>query len=91
MYFNNNYTQTTEGNGYFSPDFRKIAAAYNIKYQKIITTDDIEKELILQEPLFIEVELKEDTYVFPKLKYGVPNQDQEPLLERKIYNELMDL
>jgi acetolactate synthase-1/2/3 large subunit len=91
MYFNNNYAQTTEGNGYYSPDFRKIAAAYNIRYQKIITADDIEKELILQEPLFIEIELKEDTYVFPKLQYGAPNQDQEPLLERKTYNELMDL
>jgi cellulose synthase/poly-beta-1,6-N-acetylglucosamine synthase-like glycosyltransferase len=30
-------------------------------------------------------EAKEDTYVFPKLELKKPNQDQEPLLNRRLY------
>ena len=32
-----------------------------------------------------------ETYVFPKLEFGKPNQDQEPLLDRKLFNKLMEL
>ncbi len=39
---------------------------------------------------FIETILEEDTYVYPKLEYGKPNQDQEPLIDRNLYNLLMD-
>ena len=38
-----------------------------------------------------EIALKGDTYVFPKLEFGKPNQDQEPLLDRELYNYLMEL
>lgn len=39
----------------------------------------------------VEIKLIENTYVFPKLEYGKPNQDQEPLLDRGMYKKLMDL
>lgn len=39
----------------------------------------------------IEIRLEDVTYVFPKLEYGRSNQDQEPLLDRKLYDELMEL
>ena len=39
----------------------------------------------------IEVQLNENTYVFLKLEYGKPNQDQEPLLDREPYYKLMNL
>jgi acetolactate synthase-1/2/3 large subunit len=39
----------------------------------------------------IEILLPQETYVFPKLEFGKPNQDQEPLLDRKLYEDLMAL
>lgn len=42
-------------------------------------------------PELFEIVIKEDTYVFPKLEFGKPNQDQEPLLDRALYNYLMEL
>ena len=32
-------------------------------------------------PQIVEVMLEDKTYVYPKLEYGKPNQDQEPLLD----------
>lgn len=45
----------------------------------------------MEGPKMIEIRLEDVTYVFPKLEYGRPNQDQEPLLDRKLYDELMEL
>ena len=42
-------------------------------------------------PQFVEVKINEPTYVFPKLEFGKPNQDQEPLLDRKLYDHIMEL
>lgn len=92
MYFEGNYTQTVDGNGYESPDFGKIAQAYGIKYKVIDASKDIEqKEFEVTEPILIEVAFNENTYVFPKLEFGKPNQDQEPLLDRDKFEHLMSL
>ena len=82
---------TVKENGYSNTDFEKIEFAYDIPYQKI---DGLSKKIV--NPFkadgveMIEVVFNIDTYVFPKLEYGKPNQDQEPLLERELYNLLMD-
>ena len=92
MYFNKNYTLTKNGNGYFSPNFELIAKAYDCEYQKINLESKITKDKVdVNKRKIIEIEINEDTYVFPKLEYGKPNQDQEPLMDRKLYQELMDL
>ena len=94
MYFNGNYYQTTPSGGFTSPDFRKLSDAYHIDYYLIQSTTDLGKlqtVLIDQKPAFVEVILDEDTYVFPKLEFGKPNQDQEPLLDRNTFEELMRL
>ena len=92
MYFNKNYTLTKNGNGYFSPNFELIAKAYDFEYQKINLESKITKDIVdVNKRKIIEIEINEDTYVFPKLEYGKPNQDQEPLMDRKLYQELMDL
>ena len=41
--------------------------------------------------MLVEVSIEKDTYVSPKLVYGKPNQDQEPPLDRMLYQELMEL
>lgn len=94
MYMACNYFQTTRSGGFSSPNFAKIAEAYNIGYinvKKLKDIDDNVKELKNLEPVIIEIELNTDTYVFPKLEYGKPNQDQEPLLDRVLYEQLMRL
>lgn len=92
MYFEGNYFQTVQGKGFSSPNFSKIAEAYGLKYQrisKLSDVDDIAGSLSTNAPELIEVCMNEDTYVYPKLEYGKPNQDQEPLLDRETYLELM--
>ena len=95
MYFDRNYTQTTLSGGYTVPNFGTIASAYGIKYICCESEEDIQSidKAVFEndEPIFIEVKIKEETYVFPKLEFGKPNQDQEPLLERKLYDEINNM
>lgn len=92
MYFENNFFQTVDNGGYTVPDFRAISEAYGIPYASVENEDDINNLLFTYNgPQFIEVKISEPTYVFPKLEFGKPNQDQEPLLDRELYNELMSL
>lgn len=94
MYFEKKYFQTTNSSDFFAPNFNKIADAYNIRYFEINEFDDIcslEDCLNDKEPALIDIKLNYDTYVTPKLKFGLPNQDQEPLLDRDLYNKLMDM
>lgn len=80
------------GGGYTAPDFVRIAEAYGIKGSRLNNVNEIEEiELDGLYPELFEIVIKEDTYVFPKLEFGKPNQDQEPLLDRALYNYLMEL
>lgn len=91
MYFEKNYFLTVDGAGYANPDFQKIADGYGISHKKIYAKDLVGEILFTKDGAeLIEVVFDEDTYVFPKLEYGKPNQDQEPLLEREEYEFLMD-
>ncbi|MBR1797859.1 MAG: thiamine pyrophosphate-binding protein [Clostridiales bacterium] len=90
MYFENNYVQTVPDGGYTVPDFGEISRAYKIPYTLVQSIEDIRDDLFSPDgPQFIEVRIDEPTYVFPKLEFGKPNQDQEPLLDRELYDKLM--
>lgn len=92
MYFNSNFVQTVEDKGYSVPDFVKIGLAYGIKSRKICNIHEVEEiDFNDPSPELIEIEFDFNTYVFPKLEFGKPNQDQEPLLDRKLFDELMQL
>lgn len=92
MYFESNYFQTVVGKGYESPDFNRIANAYNLPYIVYNTIEDISDNFMKTNgPVLVEIKLEENTYVFPKLEYGKPNQDQEPLIDRKLYQYLIEL
>lgn len=90
MYFHDNYYQTVPSGGYDNPNFEKLSKAYGFDYKQITETDD-NISFDSSKPTFIEVVLNDKTYVFPKLEFGKPNQDQEPLLDRKLFNKLMEL
>lgn len=92
MYFQAHYYQTVSGEGYSAPDFSKLADAYRMKYTRIENQKDIDQiNWELDTPQIVEVLLNEKTYVYPKLEFGKPNQDQEPLIDRNLYNRLMEL
>lgn len=92
MYFEENYYQTVPQGGYDTPDFSKLAVAYGLKYARIKEDSDIGKvDWNSNIPQLVEVMLNEKTYVFPKLEFGKPNQDQEPLIDRKLFSDLMEL
>jgi acetolactate synthase-1/2/3 large subunit len=92
MYFENNYVQTVPEGGYTVPDFEAVAGAYKIPYKCVTSPEGIDDGLFdVPGPQFIEVKITEPTYVFPKLEFGKPNQDQEPLLDRKEYDFIMTL
>lgn len=91
MYFDSNYFLTTPQGGFSSPNFCKIADAYSIDYQCIndcSDIDDLETSMTNNKPMIIEVFINEATYVFPKLEYGKPNHDQDPLIDRALFEYL---
>jgi len=92
MYFGDRYTQTIPTGGYTVPDFCAIAEAYKIKSRRVNCLGNLKQiDFDDNNPELIEVMLTGKTYVFPKLEFGKPNQDQEPLLERDLYDYYMDL
>ena len=93
MYFESRYYQTKPEGGYTAPNFARVADAYGIRAVQI-GPEEIESlgEMIGSDsPALAEIIIKEDTYVVPKLKFGNPNQDQDPLIDRGLYNRIMEM
>jgi len=93
MYFDSNYAHTVEQGGYTNPDFGKIAKAYNIEYYKVESIGDLkatEMKFSSGDPVFFEIVLPPETYIYPKSYFDKPVYDQDPLLGRELLNELLD-
>ena len=94
IYFDNIAYQTKKSGGYSTPDFARVAEAYGIESIVVESIEDIGKASALinsETPALIEIRIAEDTYVFPKLEFGKPNYDQQPLLDRNLLKELMEM
>ena len=92
MYFEGRYYHTISDSGYSVPEFSMIASAYGIQSYRIETIEQLNKiEFDFTKPCLIEYCIYDETFVFPKLEFGKPNQDQEPLLDRELYRYLMEL
>ena len=94
MYFDGRFFQTRPEGGYTAPDFTQIASAYGIRSFFVNSPNElVQYRDVLQDQkaVLIEMRISENTYVVPKLEFGKPNQDQEPLLDRQLYDELMKL
>ncbi|WP_101722920.1 thiamine pyrophosphate-binding protein [Eggerthella timonensis] len=92
MYFDGRFVETVEGQGYASPDFAALANAYGIDAVSVNEPSKL-SGLALSDsaPKLISIGISEPTYVFPKLEFGKPNFDQEPLLDRDLIERLMEL
>lgn len=93
MYFDSNYVQTKAEGGYLTPNFKAIAGAYGIQYINISTEKDIKKisNGFSGKPLFVEVSLADNTYLFPKLAVNMPIHIQEPRLSAEIKEKAEEL
>ena len=81
------------GKGVSNPDFKKIAFAFDINYTEIRNHKDIRKKIknILKtnRAEFVNVFVKPDQKIIPKLQFGNPIEDLSPLLNRKEFSENM--
>lgn len=94
MYFKGDYYHTTPVGGFTSLDLKKLVVAYHMDYwtdKNENDIDDLKDIFTTKKPELIEMLLNLNTFVFPKLEYGKANQDQEPLLDKKLYFDLMNL
>lgn len=92
MYFGRRYIQTTRDSGYTVPDFGKIAAAYGLDYYFYDDSEQIGEEFMKDDkPALIEIALNHETVIIPKSRFGSPAQDQEPLIDRRLYEHIMSM
>jgi acetolactate synthase-1/2/3 large subunit len=77
-YFNSRYAAS--GDGYSTPDFSKIANAYNIEYIKIETVDELQTKFKTKtkHPVIYDVIIPENALITPKLEMGHEFDDQFP-------------
>ncbi len=82
------------GKGVSNPNFEKISKAFNINYNIIKNHKDFDKLnkiLNSKRAEIIEVSLRKDQKIIPKLQFGNPIEDMSPLLSRKEFFENMDI
>ena len=91
LYLNKRFEAT--GKGVTNPDFKKISKAYGINYSTINNNSQIDK--ILAKTLksnnaeFINVKIKEDQKIVPKLTFGDPIEDLSPKISRDEFKKNM--
>jgi acetolactate synthase I/II/III large subunit len=93
LYLNKRYEATTPEAGVTNPNFKKISKAYGINYSLIknntMINSTLKKVLRSNKPEFIEIFLKPDQKIIPKLQFGNPIEDLSPLLPRDEFKNNM--
>ena len=93
LYLDRRYEAVDPKKGVTNPNFSKIAKAYGINYSEIKKNSDIDK--ILKKTLkskkaeFINIFVKPNQKIIPKLAFGSPLEDLSPQLPRKEFLENM--
>lgn len=86
MWLKGNYYATSVDGGLPDPDFVAIARAYGIPADTLALTDDISAKLARaladEGPYFLNIEIDSRHRLTPQVKFGRPNEDADPLLER---------
>jgi acetolactate synthase-1/2/3 large subunit len=89
QYFDNLKYGTIEKYDYRVPRFESLAAAYGLRYFKYDFLNDDVLEKILQDnlPCLIEVDVGDETLVFPKLEVNMPIGNPNPKLDDLEYGK----
>ena len=93
-YFDCLFAGTTDGCGFASCNFSKVADAYGIP-SKRIWCDEVKEtapEFLEKEgPGLLEIMLEHGTYAYPKTCLGEPIHNQQPYAPKEVYEKLMSL
>lgn len=93
-YFDCLFAGTTDGCGFASCDFSKVAAAYGIPSCRMHCEDVNEEAPQFMEgqgPKLLEVMLEHGTFAYPKTCLGEPIHNQQPYAPKSVYDHLMAL
>lgn len=93
-YFDCLFAGTTDGCGFASCDFSKVAAAYGIPSCRM-HCEDVKEEapqfMEGQGSKLLEVMLEHGTFAYPKTCLGEPIHNQQPYAPKSVYDHLMAL
>lgn len=86
------YASTVQG-GLAFPNFQRVAQAYGYKTVSISSNQEAHRRIreVLQSegPIFCDVKVSPEHRVIPQAKFGRPNEDQDPLLDRREFLQNM--
>jgi acetolactate synthase-1/2/3 large subunit len=87
MWLGGKYYATSIEGGLAFPDFVAVARAYGFPADTLDRNADIPAKLAqaleAEGPYFLNIEIAAEHRVIPQVKFGRPNEDADPLLERK--------
>ena len=86
-YMGGRHHATTQGKGPGVPDFQKLAAAYGMKYTKVIALKQLDAELFAPGARLIECVIDPRVLIEPKLEMGRPINDQFPYVTNEEFLE----
>lgn len=93
LYLKKRYEATTPLAGVTNPNFKKVSEAYGIRHTLINNHKNLNNKLksILKtnKPEFLEIILRSDQKIIPKLQFGNPIEDLSPLLPRDEFKKNM--
>lgn len=87
QWLGSNYYATSAEGGLACPDFVAVARAYGFQTDTLALNADIGRKLAAtlncEGPAFLNIEIDPNHRVIPQVKFGRPNEDADPLLDRK--------
>jgi acetolactate synthase-1/2/3 large subunit len=93
IYLGKRYEATVEKKGVSNPNFEKICKAFGIKYIQIKNHKNLKsilkKVISSKSGIFVDVLIKPDQKIVPKLEFGRPIEDLSPKLSDKDFEEEM--
>lgn len=92
LYVSKRYEAT--GKGVSNPNFKKISKAFGINYNLIrnnVELKNLDNIIYSRNAEIIEVNIKDNQKIIPKLQFGNPIEDLSPLLPRKEFYKNMDI
>lgn len=92
QWFDSKYVASQTGDSFGMPSFKRIAEAFDFKYVSFSADTDLQKldEVMTDRAAtIIEVQIDPEARVVPQVKFGRPNEDMEPLLDRENFHKMM--
>jgi acetolactate synthase-1/2/3 large subunit len=92
QWFNGRYVASSSDEGIDLPDWEQICNSVGIRYYALNAGKQIETVsdwLSTEKTSMLHVRLDRKWVVRPQVRFGFPNEDQDPPLERTIFKRLM--